>query len=282
MNEKPLCIYHHGCADGVAAAWAVLEYYRGQAVDIDLYPGIYGEAAPDVSGRDVIMVDFSYKRDALLPLIEQARSVLILDHHKTAQADLVDLPEKAKTIFDMERSGAMIAWDHFFPHMAAPAILRHIQDRDLWRFDLIGTQEITAAVYSHELDPLTFHHLVICGTGKLISEGGALLRKQKNDVAAIVRDATRIFNLNGVRVPGANVPWMYASDVAGELAKGQPFALTYYDDANGRLFSLRSDPDGLDVSQVAAIFKGGGHTHAAGFRLSWEEALSFEVASKEL
>lgn len=282
MSSLPtLCIYHHGCADGVAAAWAIREFCLERQYDIAFHPGIYGEAPPDVTDRDVILVDFSYKRPVLLQMAEQARSMLVIDHHKTAQNDLIDLPVNVDLIFDMERSGAMLAWQQFHPDRPAPQLFEHIQDRDLWRFKLSGTREITAAVYSYELNPETFGELVFAGCGRLLNEGRPIIRKQQNDIAAIVRDATRSMTFGTYRVPAANVPWMYASDVAGELAKGQPFACTYYDDATGRRFSLRSAPDGIDVSQIAEAFGGGGHKHAAGFRMTREQALDFEVANEE-
>ena len=70
MNEKPLCIYHHGCTDGFAAAWAVRKHYGDG--EVEFHPGIYGEAPPDVTGRVVILVDFSYKRPVLVAMVEQA------------------------------------------------------------------------------------------------------------------------------------------------------------------------------------------------------------------
>lgn len=279
-TRHPLCIYHHACADGVAAAWAVLEHYRERKTPVEFHAGTYGEAPPDVTGRDVILVDFSYKRPVLLAMIEQAASVLILDHHKTARDDLADLPAKALAIFDMNRSGAMIAWQHFHPNRPAPALFDYIQDRDLWRFELIGTREITAAIYSHVLKPETFGQLVFAGEGRLLNEGRAIVRKHDNDIAAIIRDATRWLQFGTVRVPAANVPWMYASDVAGELAKGHPFGVTYYDDADGRRYSLRSTPDGMDVAAIATAFGGGGHERAAGFRLVGEDVVDFILASE--
>jgi hypothetical protein len=55
------------------------------------------------------------------------------------------------------------------------------------------------------------------------------------------------------------------SDAVAELAKGQPFAAGCYDDEAGRRFSLRSDPNGFDVSAIAASYGGGGHRSATGF-----------------
>ena len=61
-NPTPLCIYHHNCADGFTAAWVVKKAFG----NVDFHPGKYNEPPPDVTGRDVIIVDFSYKYDVLL------------------------------------------------------------------------------------------------------------------------------------------------------------------------------------------------------------------------
>jgi len=172
----------------------------------------------------------------------------------------------------------MLAWNHFHPEQLPPLVFDHIQDRDLWRFRFPNTRAITAAVYSYPLDPLTFGDLVNAAPRHLIAEGTTLLRKQRSDIEAIIRDASRQMRFGDYLVPAANVPWMYASDVAGLLAIGQPFAVTYYDDASGRRFSLRSSSAGIDVEKIAKAFGGGGHEHAAGFRMTREEALDFEVA----
>jgi hypothetical protein len=51
-----MCIYHGNCADGFGAAWVV----RKALGEIDFHPGKYQEPPPDVTGKDVVMVDFSY------------------------------------------------------------------------------------------------------------------------------------------------------------------------------------------------------------------------------
>lgn len=279
MNQNPLCIYHHGCTDGMAAAWAVRRFYLG---NVEMHPGIYGEDPPDVTDREVIIVDFSYKRPVMLRLIEQARRVLVIDHHKTAAEDLKDLPAKAITVFDMEKSGAMLTWENFFTGEMPPLLFDHIQDRDLWRFKLPKTREIIAAVYSYPMDFGTWDALMQRNLVELEHEGRTLVRKQRADIAAFVDNATRWVVLAGVVIPCVNAPWMFASDVAGQLAQGQPFAATYYDDDEGRRWSLRSAPDGADVATIAQAFGGGGHAHAAGFRMTREEAIAFEEQQAEV
>src|SRR6266851_5097617 len=124
--SKPLCIYHSSCQDGFASAWIVYNHFGKN--NVDFFPGIYQNDPPDVTGKDVIMVDFSYKKDVILKMAETAKSILILNHHKSAIEDLymignelefgIDyllyekfLPKsssKISTLFDMERSGAGI------------------------------------------------------------------------------------------------------------------------------------------------------------------------------
>ena len=60
--SKVLCIYHGGCDDGFAAAWAVR---RALGADVEFYEGVYQTPPPDCADRDVMLVDFSYKRPVL-------------------------------------------------------------------------------------------------------------------------------------------------------------------------------------------------------------------------
>lgn len=72
---RTICIYHGNCADGFTAAWAV---WKALGAQVEFIPGVYGEAPPDVTGADVIMVDFSYKRPVLEAMAAKAHSMLIL------------------------------------------------------------------------------------------------------------------------------------------------------------------------------------------------------------
>ncbi len=277
--QKPLCIYHAHCADGFAAAWAVRRRF-GEG-NVDFHPASYGQPAPDVTGREVIIVDFSYKRPELLAMAGQAKHILIIDHHESAQRELVDLPANVETIFDMDHSGCMLTWNYYFQDNLPPKPFYEIEDRDLWKFEFKGTREIVAALYSYPMDFYTWDYLLPRDLA-LHTEGSTLIRAQDKTIADLIAATTRHFWFGQVRVPVANVPHMFASEVGGKLAIGQPFAATYYDDADGRKWSLRSAPDGANVARIAEQFGGGGHTHAAGFRQTAEEAIDFELASAEM
>jgi uncharacterized protein len=269
---KSLCIYHGNCADGFGAAWVV----RKALGDVDFFPGVYMTAPPDVAGREVVMVDFSYKRPVLLEMAKTAETILVIDHHKTAAEDLASLPvPNIDAVFDMEHSGAMLTWAHYFPDQEPPQLLRHIEDRDLWRFLLPGTREIQANVFSYPYDFAVWDDLMARPVADLVAEGSAIERKHHKDVHELLSVVTRRMNIGGYNVPIANLPYIHVSDAAHELAKGEPFAGCYWDTPKGRVFGLRSTDAGVDVSEIAKQYGGGGHRNASGFTVPYGVADSF-------
>lgn len=266
-----ICIYHGNCADGFGAAWAV----RKAIPSAEFFPATYQEPPPDVTGKDVVMVDFSYKRPVLLDMASVANSIVILDHHKSAAEDLIDLPGNVIAIFDMERSGARMAWDHFFPADEPPKLIEHIEDRDLWRFALPGTREIQANVFSYPYDFDVWDELMATDPDKLRIEGAAIERKHHKDIQELLKVTQRRMVIGGFDVPVANLPYTLSSDAGHEMAKGEPFAACYWDTPDGRVFSLRSAPEGQDVSAIAKQYGGGGHRAAAGFKVPPGHALVF-------
>ena len=271
---KPLCIYHGNCADGFGSAWVV----RKAMGDVDFYAGVYQQPPPDVTGRDVYIVDFSYKRPILLEMAKVADGITIIDHHKTAAEDLKAMPPNVDAVFDMEHSGAILAWQHWFYDVPPPQLLRHIEDRDLWRFALLGTREIQANVFSHPYDFAVWDELMARSVADLIAEGSAIERKHHKDIGELLPVVTRRMQIAGHNVPVANLPYIHSSDAGHKLCAGEPFAACYWDTPKGRAFSLRSTDAGLDVSEIAKQFGGGGHRNASGFTVSFAKAQEFEVA----
>ncbi len=279
---KPLCIYHGACDDGFGAAWCVRKQLGDEA---EFYPGVYAKEPPDVAGRDVIFVDFSYKRPVLDQMARAAHSILILDHHKTAQEDLADYPvplgngwqshlgnvagddmsgwRQPYALFDMERSGAALAWDYFVGGKR-PEFIEYLQDRDLWRKQLAGGDEFTIALRSYPQDFLIWDKLIDNGVAALITEGGAIQRYYRLRVEELKRSAYHA-KLGGAKCRISNAPYFAASEVAGELCEGADFGVCYFEVEKGRYqYSLRSRGD-FDVSAIARQFGGGGHKNAAGF-----------------
>jgi len=274
---KKLCIYHGNCADGFTSAWIVKKVLGD---NVDFFPGFYQTPPPNVLGRDVILVDFSYKLPTLLEMAAIAKSITILDHHKTAEEDLMLFMGGTK-VFDMNRSGARITWDHYFPGQQPPKLVLHVEDRDLWRFKLPRTREIQANIFSFPYDFGVWDTIandLENNWDAFAHEGMAIERKHFKDIEELLLVTTRLMKIGGLVVPVANLPYIYSSDAGHELSKNFPFAACYWDTPDGRVFSLRSGENGVDVSAVAKEFGGGGHRNAAGFKVSFAKAQEFEIA----
>lgn len=291
-TRPTICIYHGNCADGFGAAWVVR---KALGADIEFHAAAYGDAAPDVTGKQVVIVDFSYPYETLSAMADVAEHVLVLDHHKTAQAALADIPKaghcnkchnhavpegKLHAAFDMSRSGAGMAWDYFFPELPRPALIDHIEDRDLWLFELKGTREILANLFSYPQDFAIWDELFNADIQTLWADGAAIERKHRKDVAQLVEATQRRMVIGGFDVPAANLPHTMASDAGALMCPGEPFAACYWDTPDGRSFSLRSTDAGEDVSTIAQQYGGGGHRNAAGFRVPFGHELTLYVITQ--
>jgi oligoribonuclease NrnB/cAMP/cGMP phosphodiesterase (DHH superfamily) len=80
--------------------------------------------------------------------------------------------------------------------------------------------------------------------------------------------------IGGHSVPVASLPYTLVSDAAHAMAQGEPFAACYWDTAEARIFGLRSADDGIDVSEIAKTYGGGGHAKAAGFKVARSHELA--------
>lgn len=279
---RPLVIYHANCPDGFTAAWVAR---KALGPDCEFVSANYGEEPPDVAGRRVYILDFSYKRPAMRRILSSAQSVVVLDHHKTAEVELAGIHDEfclrpdlitnspgsdlPVVHFDMNKSGCRLTWEHFHGQKPAPWIVGYVEDRDLWRWSLDSSREINAAIGSY---PRTFDQWDRFGLfdyahayGWLRGEGAAILRCQGQLVDDICKSA-RVVNLGDGDVLAANTSVLFG-DVAGKLAVGRPYGVAWFQRRDGMIqWSLRSESGGLDVSEVASRFGGGGHRNAAGFQ----------------
>jgi oligoribonuclease NrnB/cAMP/cGMP phosphodiesterase (DHH superfamily) len=286
--SKPLVLFHASCADGFCAAWIA---HRALGDWADYVAVNYGQEPPDVTGRPVYILDFSYKRDVLDGMLQKAQSIVLLDHHKTAEAELrpfvlagEDRPRNLTVFFDLSKSGGRLAWEYFFPGKPAPWLVDYTEDRDLWRWALPDSRAISAYIASHPFEFWRWDVWGACPIGDApwrgwILEGEAILRYQEKVVSEQAKTAAEV-EIGGYKVLAANAAeveiggykvlavnaTLLTSEIAGKLAEGRPFGATFFVRKDGKkVWSLRSREGGIDVSEVAKALGGGGHRDAAGF-----------------
>jgi len=274
---KPLIIYHANCLDGFGAAYAAYAHFTARHIEAEYYAASHGDEPPACEGREVYIVDFSYKRGVLKRICAVAEKVTILDHHITAQEELDGLPQEhanLKVVFDMDKSGAVLSWEYFHP-TPVPRLLMHVQDRDLWRFELAGTDEINTALMSHPFS-FDFWHELARSEERLeaLRSQGETLNRYRRQLIEQYKSRAVIGTVAGYKVPVVNAPHAIISELLGELAMEYPFAAGYQDKGTKRSWSLRSRRDGgEDVAKIAERFGGGGHRNAAGFGTQLPESL---------
>ena len=246
-------LYHAECADGFGAAWALWRQFPAAR----FLPVKHGNPPPpDLQDQRVIIVDFSYARETLKTMAQQAKALLVLDHHITAEKALSGLPY---AYFDLKKSGAVLAWEWAHDH-PVPWLLNYIQDKDLWTWELPLSREINAAIASHPFEFQIWNHFE---QKELEQEGRAILRYEHELVTKLAGQAVLV-EFQGATVASVQSA-ILTSQIGEQLSADAPFCLIWHDRDGRRYYSMRSREDGTDVGAIAASFGGGGHTHAAGF-----------------
>lgn len=281
-------IYHAHCFDGFCAAWVAGHALKERDLQedplaiprtVEFIPASYGDKEPEIGiGDEVYIVDFSYPKDVLRGMNFLAHKLVVLDHHKTAQANLEGLDY---CIFDMNKSGAGLTWDYFHPNEKRPALVDYMEDRDLWKFNLSMSKEIFAWVASWPMDFTGWDNLNTGlstneGFQEAVEAGHAILRAHNQKVATICEEVMFVdFGGDMVKdrwpdIPTVNCPYSFGSDCGQKLLEmfpKAPFAAYYLVKGNGeQQWGLRGrSTDDFDVSEVAKLYGGGGHKKASGF-----------------
>jgi len=198
-------------------------------------------------------------------MIDDANSLLVIDHHKSAMVELHDI---SNTHFDMTKSGAMLAWEFFHPGKEPPKFVRYIQDRDLWAWELEYSKEFSAAF---DMVPFEFEEFEKFEDDSVFDDackrGSYILAYSKTVVKKVCEKASHR-KVDGKDVLVVNAShWM--SEIGARLAPDCDFAIIWYWDheAKHTKVSLRAFHDTVDVSEISKKFGGGGHKKAAGFQL---------------
>jgi oligoribonuclease NrnB/cAMP/cGMP phosphodiesterase (DHH superfamily) len=307
-------LYHADCLDGFGAAYAAWRRYGNTATYRPMHHGEPWNMA-DIAGHDVFILDFSFPPDTLEQMARIAKSVVQIDHHASALKDWAShlqddaaarrfeppqLPLQVR--FDLDKSGASLAWEYFHPDEPVPLALRHIEDQDMWRFAIPGTRAFCRALRLMPFDFDTWHRLVVETADpssprhiETVAQGTAIetffqreverlaqgslrmpaqLRGEPVDALQALRHGQPIVtagDLTWLALPGlaVNANALFASELGNLLAEQSgSFGMVWQLAADGEVkASLRSQGKNLDVSNIAARYGGGGHPNAAGFRL---------------
>ncbi len=280
ITKDIVVLYHANCPDGFGAAYAA---WKKLGETADYIPVSHGNPPPEgLGGKEIYIVDFSYPKDILLALEKDVQRLTVLDHHIGSQ-EAVEATQNHT--FDIDRSGAGIAWDYFHPDTSLPRLLAHIQDNDLWKHTIAHGKEISAYLGTV---PLTFESFDTIATqmedensfAELVTKGAAYGEYYDFVCKSIVSGAEEVqfdeFTILAVN-SGAG---LFKSEVGHRLAtKKGPFAIVWHGREGNWHCSLRGDGT-VDLSEIAKRYGGGGQYSAASFRISMNKPLPFTFLKK--
>ncbi len=315
-KEIDVVVYHKGCQDGMSAAlcaWRKL----GDGTNvfpIEYIPMHYKDPIIESEYRlkNVLLVDFSWSPEVLSRIRKIAHKVLILDHHKSSMESLAGIEG---TFFEMEESGATMAWKYFAESEEecknVPRFITYVKDRDIWKWDhrnysepmYYGIKDIhkhwnsTFRDYAKYLKPDNLEDLIF--------HGRQVMEKQKKWLESDAKDAKQILvTLPDGKVYNIMILERKTAGLCSEMAEylynnnDVHFTLLWFrhrENTIPKIFeswtdyrpvswvwsdqrfilSFRTNREGVDVSKIAGLFGGGGHAKAAGAQLCQRPDLIF-------
>ncbi len=276
-DPRPLILYHgRNCPDGFGAALAAWLFYGDRAElrgldhgDITTVEALT-EKLGDVQGRAVYMLDFAFGPELTAALDARAAKLVVLDHHKSAAEKLTGFQCRCGVVhFDMQHSGARLAWEFFHPDTPVPGLIRYIEDRDIWKWEFAESAAFLSAL---DMEPRDLQRWAAIAAftpeeeAAFMARGGAMDEKFQKLCADIAEQAQPI-TFNGVQGLMVNCPGLFHSQVGDLLAReSQTFALMWHASPQGTKMGLRSRT-GFDCIPLAESLGGGGHAQACGCKM---------------
>lgn len=302
-------IYHgSNCTDGFTSAYLLYRYFKSVNETVQFIPSNYNGTVPEgLTGNRLFIVDYAFDPKTTDKLSEGFKELILLDHHDSAAKKFGGYGTynkfcgccDVKVKFQEEKSGAgmtldwiiaqfhqsedyvnsvnryMIGFDQW-EWLNINKMVACVQDRDLWKYELEDTLSWYELLNHEKYN--TFEKLNNLFINENITE---VLKSMKDrvelreELCQLYASKAQTITFNGFEVPIVNCPSNFSSRVGEILNKDKPFAITYVVSAKIVFLSLRSAPDGENVSEIAVKNGGGGHIHAAGFSFTPDKLVDF-------
>lgn len=281
-------VLYHDDADGYASAMSA---YLKFGLSARYIPVQYGQDFPlfmnDLTKEmEIYILDFSYKKELLKQVNSLVGKLVVLDHHDTAEQELSDLYYAR---FDKTKSGCLLSWEYFHPDEPIPFIIKIVNDRDLWLFNIKESRAFDLGMRATgSYNKIKFWKEVYDSNCLLLDilEKGLILEEDLNArVSSIVnnpskykRITTNWFDGNEYKIVVTNIN----NDISeiGSAFNNKldiDFSVTYFITNDGKvILSLRSNNKcNLHLGEISKIKDGGGHRLAAGISLPLDKGIEF-------
>lgn len=318
IGVKIYVLYHKNCSDGLAAGYSAWKRYGDRAEYIEVN---YGEPFPNIElnkNDEVYILDFCYDLQTLLKIKNLCKRVLVIDHHemnldnliyglidhctkkskierylafklaKWCKSYFLHLCKKANLdipIFNINYSGATLAWLYFNPNESVPDVIKYVTDRDLWKFKLKNTKAfhegINASPFKYDYE---YWDSLVNNEERLnscIKDGQVILRYRDAVIKRYKKYGSYLIkDINGLRICFFNALIFYeeiAEAFYNDKTLNIDYTVSYYfrDDGTFKLSFRTNTKSKLDLRPIAKRWGGGGHKHSSAASLNHEKTKDF-------
>jgi len=281
ITKNIVVIYHDKCPDGFSAAWVAWKKF-GDNAD---YVGVnHGEPPPDgLINKKVYIFDFSFPKEIMAEVVKNNTKVVVIDHHKSAEESVKMAHE---FVYEMDRSGAVLAWQYFYPDLSVPWLVRYIGDRDIWKLELPDTIAMGLMLDVFDKNFETWDKLAEKLEDedmrrKYIDQGKLIQKYEYKVIEDIINFDKEAVIFEGYEIYAVNAPHFFASQIGNFLCNEKPPLAIVWHWSEGKIgVSLRSDGS-VDVSEIAKKYGGGGHKGAAGFKFDGQCKFPWKASETE-
>lgn len=312
-DNKVTVFYHHPCIDGSVAAWSMHKKFGDTANYIGLDHADFHTIETTIldnvdKNTTAIFVDFAPRKEIIETVLNHVARIEVYDHHVTAQKDLADFMdhEKCHIVFDMNRSGAGIAYDVCIGG-DRPLFVMLVENLDLYKPDRFANDDQFYEVASFlgsfdperpldqvlsDIDQLmeikdmqTFEDMGRAPRENYLHEINEILEKIDMIDLSFLKHAPKSTTVPAVNVNLHNLGHEFSPKLIASCPMEQKLGLTWtHHNEDTIKVSFRSD-NVIDVSLIAEELgndyglNGGGHKGAASVRFTIDQFKTFAEKS---
>jgi len=275
------CFYHSADLDGHCSG-AIVKYKYPECEMIGIN---YGDEFPwdDINeGETVFMVDFCLQPFEDMVKLNSKVNLILIDHHKTTLENLYKYTEEFNFsgIVDVTKAACELCWEYLFPDKKMPLGVKLLGRYDVW--DLKYCPDVLPFQYGMRLHDTSldgyvwglssvWYKIFESDTdflSRCIKNGRIILRYIEKENKKYVEQYYFETEINGIPALAVN------KGLANVLLfnsvwniKKYPIVIAFVWNKGKWTVSLyTTEETGIDVSEIAKCYGGGGHKCAAGFQ----------------
>jgi oligoribonuclease NrnB/cAMP/cGMP phosphodiesterase (DHH superfamily) len=285
---KAKVIYHSADLDGFCsgsiAKMALMELYGFLPENIEMIGYDYGNPPPNIGDHDtmVVMTDISLPGEYMLKLNERGQAFIWIDHHKTA----IKLSEEegyvnacgVRTIGD---SASLLTWNYFYTGAdRIPLIVYWVDRYDVWKQGpdwntVMEAQYGMRHQMSNPKDEKAFEEWLVRLYDDSLMEDvfydGKTILAYETEQARIKCSKAFDLEFEGLKFAAINNP-IGGSTILNSYRREDHQGLmvfSYHGRKQRWVVSMYKNElnEGVDLSEIAKKYGGGGHAGACGFEV---------------